>query len=202
MTERNKNKVYQVYDEIIDWFDSHRNKELTMERFYLNLIQKHIPSEGKILDVGCGTGEPIARFLLEKSYKLTGVDASKKMIELCMKRFPDGKWLLADMRTLDLQEQFDAVIAWHSFFHLPHDDQRATLKLLATFVSQDGLLIFTSGPECGEVWSDNGGYDLYHASLSSEEYEQILTDNGFKVLTHKINDPECGDATIWVAQKN
>tara|TARA_Y100000588_G_C14268646_1_gene931204 strand:+ start:3500 stop:4108 length:609 start_codon:yes stop_codon:yes gene_type:complete len=201
MAERNKTKVYQVYDEIFEWIDSHRNKELKMEKFYLNFIQKYTQPEANILDVGCGTGEPIARFLLEKGYKLTGVDASKKMIEVCKKRFPDGKWLLADMRTLDLQEQFDAVIAWHSFFHLPHDDQRVTLKLLATFVSQKGLLIFTTGPEYGEVWSDNGGHDLYHASLSSEEYEQILTDNDFKVLTHKIRDPECGDATVWVAQK-
>ncbi len=85
-----------------------------------------------------------------------------------------------------------------SLFHLPHDDQRTTLKLLATFVSQNGLLIFTTGPEYDEVWSDNGGHDLYHASLSSEEYEQILTDSDFKVLTHKIRDPEC----VWVAQKN
>jgi 2-polyprenyl-3-methyl-5-hydroxy-6-metoxy-1,4-benzoquinol methylase len=202
MAERNKNKVYQVYDEIIDWFDSHRNKELTMENFYLNLIQKYTQPKGKILDVGCGTGEPIARFLLEKGYQLTGIDASKKMIDLCKKRFPEGKWLLADMRALDLQEQFHVVIAWHSFFHLPHDDQRTTLKLLATFVSQNGLLIFTTGPEYDEVWSDNGGHDLYHASLSSKEYEQILTDSDFKVLTHKVRDPECGDATVWVAQKN
>lgn len=169
MAERNKNKVYQVYDEIIDRFDSHRYKELTMENFYLNLIQKYTQPKGKILDVGCGTGEPIARFLLEKGYQLTGIDASKKMIALCKKRFPEGKWLLADMRTLELQEQFHVVIVCHSFFHLPHDDQRTTLKLLATFVSQNGLLIFTTGPEYDEVWSENGGHDLYHASVSSEE---------------------------------
>ncbi|HAT1883616.1 TPA: class I SAM-dependent methyltransferase, partial [Legionella pneumophila] len=104
--------------------------------------------------------------------------------------------------TLDLNEKFHAVIAWHSFFHLPHDDQRMTLKLLASYVDQNGLLIFTSGPEYDEVWSNNGGHDLYHASLSTEEYEQILIDNNFKVLAHKIRDPDCGDATVWVAQKN
>jgi len=51
MAERNKNKVYQVYDEIIDWFDSHRNKELTMENFYLNLIQKYTQPRKCILVV-------------------------------------------------------------------------------------------------------------------------------------------------------
>ncbi|WP_115712368.1 methyltransferase domain-containing protein [Legionella sainthelensi] len=201
LKKKNKDKVYLVYDEIIDWFDSHRNKKLDMEKFYLDLLQNHIPPEGKVLDVGCGTGEPIAQFLIKKGYKVTGIDASKKMIHLCKQRFPNGKWLLADMRTLNLQDKYHAVIAWHSFFHLPHDDQRMVLKSLSSLVEQDGLLLFTSGPEYGEVWSDNGGHDLYHASLSAEEYTQILLDCHFKVLIHKVRDPECGEATVWVAQK-
>ena len=69
-------------------------------------------------------------------------------------------------------------------------------------MEQNGLLIFTSGPEYGEVWGDNGGYDLYHASLSSEEYTQILLECHFKILVHNVRDPECGEATVWVAQKN
>jgi 2-polyprenyl-3-methyl-5-hydroxy-6-metoxy-1,4-benzoquinol methylase len=108
---KNKDNVYLVYDEISNWFDAHRSKELTMERFYLDLLQKHIPAGSKILDVGCGTGEPIAQFLISQSYKLTGIDANKKMIDLCKQRFPNAKWLLADMRTLNLQEKFHAVIA-------------------------------------------------------------------------------------------
>lgn len=202
MTKRNKDNVYQVYDEIIDWFDNARTKDLKMEKSYLNFIQNHLPLKSKILDVGCGTGEPIAKFLINAGYIVTGIDASKKMIELCKQRFPKDIWLLADMRALDLNEKFDAVIAWHSFFHLSHEEQRSTLKLLGSYVEQNGLFIFTSGPEYGEVWSDNGGHELYHASLSTEEYNQILIDNNFKVLIHKIRDPECGGATVWVAQKS
>lgn len=201
MKEKNKDKVYLVYDEITDWFDHHRNKALSMEKFYLELLQTHIPAKAKILDVGCGTGEPIAKFLIEQGYQVTGVDASEKMIALCRQRFPEATWLLADMRTLNLQEKFHAVIAWHSFFHLPHDDQRNTLKLLASLVEKNGLLIFTSGEEHGEVWGENGGYDLYHASLSSDEYAEILSSCHFKVLGHKVRDPECGEATVWVAKK-
>lgn len=202
MTNRNKDNVNQVYDEIIDWFDNARTKDLKMEKSYLNFIQKHLPLNSKILDVGCGTGEPIAKFLINAGYIVTGIDASKRMIALCKQRFPKEKWLIADMRTLDLHEKFHAVIAWHSFFHLSHEDQRHTLKLLASYVYQNGLFIFTSGPEYGEVWSDNGGHELYHASLSTEEYKQLLIDNNFKVLVHKIRDPECGEATVWVAQKS
>ncbi len=44
--------------------------------------------------------------------------------------------------------------------------------------------------------------DVYHASLSIEEYNQILKKNNFTVLVHKIRDSDCGEATVWVAQKN
>lgn len=39
MRKSNKNKVYEAYDELIDWFDAHRNKELHMEQFYLHQIK-------------------------------------------------------------------------------------------------------------------------------------------------------------------
>lgn len=201
MKNKNKKKVYLVYNEIIDWFDSHRNKELKMEKTYLELLQKHIPLGAKVLDVGCGTGEPIAKFLINKGYKVTGIDASEKMIQLCKERFPNQKWIVSDMRSLNILDKFDAVIAWHSLFHLPHADQHNTLKSLASLVEQNGLFIFTSGDEFGEIWSENGGHDLYHASLSSEEYTKILEDCNLQVLVHKLKDPQCGEATVGVTKK-
>ncbi len=200
MKIKNIGKVHKAYDEIFEWFDNHRNKTLNMEKFYLNLLQQYIPPGSKILDVGCGTGEPIARFLIDEKYLVTGVDASKKMIELCRQRFPKERWILADMRKLALHEKFDTVIVWHSLFHLSHQDQRTTLKLLASFVNPNGLLIFTTGPEYSEEWVNNGGQNLYQASLAPEEYRQILKNNDFTILANRIRDPECGHATVWVAQ--
>lgn len=41
MKKSNKNKVYEAYNEIIDWFDAHRNKELLMEKFYLDKVKHY-----------------------------------------------------------------------------------------------------------------------------------------------------------------
>jgi ubiquinone/menaquinone biosynthesis C-methylase UbiE len=100
MSKLNKTRVYEVYDEIINWFDDARTKSL-MESEYLNLIVNTIPPKSSILDLGCGTGEPIAQFFIEKGFKLTGVDGSQKMIELCKKRFPDECWIVSDMRDIN-----------------------------------------------------------------------------------------------------
>lgn len=200
MSKLNKTKVYEVYEKIIDWFDDARTKSL-MESEYLNLIVNTIPQGSSILDLGCGTGEPIAQFFIKKGFKVTGVDGSQKMIELCKKRFPSERWIASDMREINLQQQFDAILAWHSFFHLDHESQRNMFKIFESHIKSGGVLAFTSGDEEGEVWSDNGGQQLYHASLSTEEYSSLLKGASFKVLVHKVRDPECGEATVWVAQK-
>ena len=154
-----------------------------------------------VLDLGCGTGEPIAQFFINKDFKVTGVDGSKKMIALCKKRFPSEPWIVSDMRNINLNQKFDVVLAWHSFFHLDHDSQRKMFKIFESHIKPDGILAFTSGENKDEIWSDNGGQMLYHASLSTKEYEKLLSENSFKVLLHKMRDPACGDATCWVAQK-
>lgn len=201
MTKQNKEKVYESYDEIVHWFDDARTKTL-MESEYLNLIVKSVPAGGTVLDLGCGTGEPIAQFFIDKGFKITGIDGSNKMIELCKKRFPNEQWIVLDMREINLQQRFDVILAWNSFFHLDQNSQRKMFKIFEAHIKPDGILAFTSGEEEGEVWSDNGGQQLYHASLSTSEYERLLKAASFKALIHKVRDPECGEATIWVAQKN
>lgn len=200
MTKQNKERAYESYDEIVQWFDHARTNTL-MESEYLNLILNSVPAGSSVLDLGCGTGELIAQFFIDRGFKITGVDGSKKMIELCKKRFPSEQWIVSDMRNINLSQQFDVVLAWHSFFHLDQDSQRKMFKIFETHIRPGGILAFTSGEEEGEVWSDNGGQMLYHASLSTKEYEKLLNENSFTVLLHKICDPKCGEATVWVVQK-
>lgn len=193
------------YEKIADWFDLHRNKSL-MEKDYLDIVLKIIPKNGCVLDLGCGSGEPIAKYLIEHGCKVTGVDGSQRMIEFCQSRFPDMRWIVADMRELDITDKFDSILAWHSFFHLDLESQRRMFTFFESHLNQHGLLIFTSGLNEGEDWSEgghpdfNGGEALYLASLSTYEYEILLKKHGFEVLIHRCQDPQCGGATVWVAK--
>jgi SAM-dependent methyltransferase len=128
MPKIHKPNVIDNYEKIADWFDDHRSKDL-MEREYLEFMLKHLPEHASILDLGCGTGEPMAQFFIERGHQVTGVDGSQKMIDYCNKRFPNMSWILQDMRTVDLNKKFDLVLAWDSFFHLNHDDQRAMFPI-------------------------------------------------------------------------
>jgi len=104
------------------------------------------------------------------------------------------------MRNINLNQKFDAIILWHSLFHLPVKDQSAMFSIFKEHLNDRGMLLFTTGHDVGEVWSDNGGENLYHASLSLEEYKSLLKQHGFELLLHVLQDSACGDATVWMAQ--
>jgi hypothetical protein len=60
--------------------------------------------------------------------------------------------------------------------------------------------MFTSGPSHGESVGSYCGEPLYHASLAPEEYRALLGENGFDVIAHKAEDPDCGGHTVWLAR--
>ena len=41
---------------------------------------------------------------------------------------------------------------------------------------------------------------MFHASLDTETYKRLLSQNDFIVINHVINDVDCGGATVWMAQ--
>ncbi len=199
MEKGEKENVYEVYNKIATWFSENRYTGL-MEKNYLDGLLVCLPINATILDLGCGTGNPILKYLISKKLNVIGVDASSEMLKIAKTDFPLVEFILQDMRLLNLNRKFDAIIAWHSFFHLPSYDQPAMFQHFEQHLNPNGILLFTSGTEQGETWGINGGENLFHASLDTKEYENLLKKHNFKILKHKINDPECGFATVWMAK--
>lgn len=170
------------------------------ERKWLDRCLALLPARPRILDIGCGPGEPIARYLLDAGCHVTGVDAAPEMIDIAARTFPGTTWLVSDMRLLDLDATFDGLLAWNSFFHLSAADQRAMFPVFRRHAAAGAALMFTSGPSAGEAIGSFEGEPLYHASLDAAEYRQLLDGNGFEVVDHIVEDPECGRLTIWLAR--
>lgn len=193
-------RIIGLYDENAGEWDRLRGPGSLFEKPWIDRFVSLLGPGATILDLGCGSARPIATYLIQSGYAVTGVDSSPSLIELCRSRFPRNEWIAADMRTLDLGRRFDGVLAWDSFFHLAHDDQRAMFPVFARHVQPRGALMFTSGPKHGEVLSQFAGEPLYHASLDPAEYRKLLHEAGFQVVGHVAEDPSCGDHTIWLAR--
>lgn len=171
-----------------------------IEAVWLDRFLGLLPSRPALLDIGCGSGEPIACYLAERGCDLTGVDSAPEMIALCEATLPGQSWRVADMRSLSLGQVFDGILAWDSFFHLCPDDQRRMFPVFRAHAAPRAALIFTSGPDYGVAVGAFEGEPLYHASLNGAEYRRLLAKNGFDVVAHAVEDPTCGRHTIWLAQ--
>lgn len=182
-----------------DW-DADRGRDL-IEKAWLDAFLEGVPPAGDILDLGCGSGEAIARYLIEQGRAVTGVDAAPGLIDLCRDRFPQQTWIVADMRELDLGRAFDGVIAWHSAFHLTPEALRGMFAVYARHVRPGGVLMFTGGVVEGEVLGQWRGEPLYHGSLSTEGWRTGLEAADFEILRRVENDPDCGGANVWLARR-
>jgi 2-polyprenyl-3-methyl-5-hydroxy-6-metoxy-1,4-benzoquinol methylase len=193
-----KDDVVALYDRHAREYDRDRGRSL-MERDWLDRFLVHVTPRGTILDVGCGMGEPIARYLIERGHPVAGIDSSPAMIDLCRARFPEMEWIVSDMRTIRLERRFDGILAWDSFFHLDMDDQRGMLSRFALHARPGAPLMFTSGPAEGEAIGMFRNERLYHASLGPGEYTGLLNEAGFEVQAFVAEDPACGGHTVWLA---
>lgn len=192
-------RIVSLYQRHAAAWDKERGKHL-FEKSWLDRFLALLPQGGAILDLGCGTGEPIARYFIEAGYRVTGVDSSPAMIDFCQRRFPNERWLVVDMRQLSLGDRFGGILAWDSFFHLKHEDQIAMFPIFAAHAAPGAALMFTSGDSRGVAMGEFHGEPLYHASLDPGEYRALLRDNGFAVVSHVSQDAACGGHTVWLAQ--
>jgi hypothetical protein len=113
---------------------------------------------------------------------------------------PQQTWRVGDMRSLSLDQVFNGILAWDSFFHLCHDEQRRMFPVFRAHAAPRAVVMFTSGPAHGEAMGTFEGEPLYHPSLDSAEYRALLDENGFAVVAHAVEDRTCGRHTIWLAQ--
>ena len=192
--------IIDFYERNSDFWANTRARGPFLEKKYLDRLLRDRPIGSRVLDAGCGTGQPIAAYVGSKGASVTGLDISPSMIEKARAVFPAGDWRVADLRSLDLAEKFGGLIAWDSFFHLTESEQREVLPRFRDHLLPGGVLLFTSGPEAGEQIGAMNGELLYHASLSPAEYREILGGLGFSEIEFVAKDEGCGNHSVWYAR--
>ena len=73
------------------------------------------PKGAAVLDLGCGNGALSVK-LLEKGYKVIGMDASEAMLEIAKAQYPHMTFLQGDACSFHLKEPLDAIVS-NAVFH-------------------------------------------------------------------------------------
>lgn len=158
----------------------------------------------QILDVGCGTGYPIAAYLSGLGHKVTGIDISERMIE-CAKsqNLPNAEFWQEDLLSYQTEKRFDAVIAFDSLWHIPLEQQPMIYGIIGQLLQPGGYLLFTHGKTNSEVNGEMFGQIFHYSSLDASAVRTLLYNNGLSVLDFIENYAEetTGDRELLVVAR-
>lgn len=84
------------------------------------LLLCHLTKGANVLDLCCGTGQ-LAGALVERGFKVSGIDGSNEMLRHARDNAPRADFVLDDARSFELSPRFHAVVsAFDSLNHVMH----------------------------------------------------------------------------------
>ncbi len=182
------------YNAIASNWDAARSALFGHEPAFLDRLLSNVPLPGKILDLGCGTGRPIAEFLLKRGFAVTGVDQAEDLLALARQRLPEGRWLHAHMESFEPDEVYDGAVIWDSLFHVPREQHGPILQKVVRSLRPGAKLMLTVGGSDHPAFTDTMyGHSFFYDSLTPEQTLSILKELG-TVIEHAefINPPTTG----------
>jgi SAM-dependent methyltransferase len=193
----------EIYDEFAGHYDESRGLfDMTevLDSFFGPLQIK----KGYLLDLGCGAGEPFARFFVDRGWTVAGVDFSARMLAMAARYVPEMHTICADMREVDFHPaQFDAVSAVYSLFHIPDDEQTALLGKIHGWLRPRGKLLFTyatkeyTGSDEFDGYKEFLGRSLYYCHRIPDKLYADLENIGFQIESKDYRN--IGNETfLWV----
>ena len=140
-----------------------------------------LPTGAAVLDLGCGSGLPITRVLVDEGLNVYAIDAAASMVEAFRHNFPQLRVECEAVEdSLFFQRTFDGVVAWGLMFLLPPDKQRSVIRRIAGALAPAGRLLFTAPAE-PVTWND-AMTGLESRSLGAQEYRSVLSSAGLSVI--------------------
>ncbi|MTE20806.1 methyltransferase domain-containing protein [Streptomyces sp. TRM43335] len=174
----------EAFDAIGDRYDEvfpHKEGQLAAGAW----LAGELPAGSRVLDVGCGTGVPTARRLVEAGHRVTGIDISPGMIELSRRNVPEAEFHVLDVAELERRDlgPFDGMTAFFALLMLPRREIPVALRALHGRLRPGGLLAL------GMVEADVDdyaipflGHTIRVSGYLREELRQVVGDAGFEIL--------------------
>ena len=134
-----------------------------------------------VLDIGCGTGIPVTKILLDEGLAAYALDASPKMIEAFRENFPNVPVACESVeRSPFFHRSFDGIISVGLIFLLTEETQRMLISKMAAALNPGGRLLFTA-PLYKIEWKDAMTEQLSR-SLGAEQYRELILTSGLSIV--------------------
>ncbi|MDQ3907682.1 MAG: class I SAM-dependent methyltransferase [Acidobacteriota bacterium] len=211
------NAARNSYDQIAErWHANHRSPDYVSRTLaYVDKVLEGVPRGSRVLDLGCGTGEPVASYLVRRGFRVVGVDQSEKMLEIARRVVPEAELIRADMVDVELNGKFFAAVAWDSVFHVGRRHHAAVYRKLADAL-EDGarLLLSVGGSDAREGDEDSGGdfdaegftsemfgHTFFYSAYAPKVARALLEAAGFEIELWETDDPSSRGHITVIARR-
>lgn len=152
--------VRNGYDEIAREYHASRNR--FDHRKELKEFAAMLPKNARVLDVGCGAGVPVAKFLVESGFDVTGIDFSENMLRLAEKNVQKARFIKGDMTELDFEDNsFDGLTAFYSVIHVPREKHFSLFQSFHRILKPEGIMLVCVGPDEWEAIDEYHGTEMF-----------------------------------------
>lgn len=176
------------YDAIADAFVAARSGSTT-GRAIIRRWAASLPAGGTVVDIGCGSGEPVTATLIDAGLAVSALDASPALVAAFRQRFPAVEVACEPVeRSRFFGRRFDGAVAIGLMFLLPENAQRALVGRVAGALKPGGRFLFTA-PRQACAWDDvlTGRRS---SSLGAAEYGRLLDAAGLDLIAEHVDEGE------------
>jgi SAM-dependent methyltransferase len=184
----------ESYNAIASEWDAARASFHGDERRYLEAVLDGLPVPSRILDLGCGTGRPMAELVLTRGHRVTGVDQSEELLTIARGRFPKGEWVHSRIEDFAFDSRYDGAICWDSLFHIERLYHERILSRIHGCLAPGDRLMLTAGGSANPAFTDTMfGREFFYDSHPPDRVRSILREIGFELLINEfMNEPTSG----------
>ncbi len=137
-------QAYEAFASVYDDFNHLNDYEMWLGEVLLPELEKHGLKQGRLLDVGCGTGRAFEP-MLRRGWEIVGCDLTPAMLAEARRKFGDAVPLeVADIRELPVFGKFELVLALNDVVNylLEDGDLERALTGMAANLAPGGLILF------------------------------------------------------------
>ncbi|AXI80825.1 class I SAM-dependent DNA methyltransferase [Peterkaempfera bronchialis] len=160
-----------------------------------------LPPGSRVLDLGCGTGVPTARRLVDAGLRVVGIDLSPGMVERARANVPEADFHQADIADLrpggpvDLG-RFDAATAFFSLLMLPRAEIPFALAAIRGLLRERGLFALAMvEADADDMPVPFLGQTIRVSGHPRAELRRIVAEAGFEIVRETATGyaPEAAD---------
>lgn len=156
----------------------------------LRWLTERLDGRSRVLDLGCGTGEPSARTLSQAGHDVVGVDVSATMLAVARERLPDAELHHLDIRDFHAEPgSFDAALAFFCLLMIPPADIAEMLTRIAGWLRPGGYfqLAMVPVPADYETW-EFMGQQVHVTGYPADELAGMLESRGLRVVFSELSE--------------